>query len=480
MPTLTATGFNTEGYVLVEADWTDTTGVTYAQVTRRNTVTGETVLLRPHGLFDGGGNQLLNCGIGVWWDTEPPLNVELEYCTTAADVATIFNTNPGFETGLVPWQYAGGVLTQSGANVHSGAFSGQFISDGTGFMVATIFNNTDIYTLRGGVPVTLSMWARATTGWNGVAVAWNGFDEDNIYVEYTSDFEILDPAEYRYVETTFTPESDLRFLTFSVRIAGPPPNLAAFNFDDIRVTQAVAVAATACDTVTITSESIFLKSPLTPCLDLVLDLCDPMYGECAEDTGRVSYVGMSEDEFDANTAVLYAANRRRPTPVNRERRDARSALMVVSHDCEGRDLVLAANLPGDPLLFQDGTGEYCIEDRYMSVGELTVRRLGVDQRDEFRLISLPYVVVDRPEGSAAGPCGTRFADLCDIYTSWGALEISDLDWIDLPTGGASNSSPGNIPDPAARTWDEVKAEFLDWDAVEAGGTRDWNELRDGL
>jgi hypothetical protein len=54
-----------------------------------------------------------------------------------------------------------------------------------------------------------------------------------------------------------------------------------------------------------------------------------------------------------------------------------------------------------------------------------------------------------------------------------------LDWIDLLLGAASNNAPGD--DPAAlRTWDEVETEFADWDAVEAGGTRDWGELRDGL
>jgi hypothetical protein len=477
---LTATAYPTPGYVLVQADWSDVPEVAYAAVTRRNTVTGDVVTLRPHLAYDADGNQLLNCGIGIWWDTDPPLNVPLEYCTTAADVPTVLNSNPGFETGTVPWVAAGGALTQSALNVKTGSFSGRFVSDGSGFMVATVYTNTDTYVLQGGVSTTVGMWALATTGWNGVAIAWNGFDEDGFFVEFQSPWEILDANEYRYISVTFTHPVDVTVQNVNIIMAGPPPNLTTFHFDDVQVTQLLPVSTTACDTVTVTTASLFLKNPLHPCLDLALDLCDPAYSECAEDTVRVSYAGHEEDEFNANTSLLFPVNRRRPVPVNRERRDATSTLRLITHDCAARDAVLETNEPGDPLLFQDGSGDYCIEDRYMSVATVTVRRIGVDQRDEFRLIELPYTVVDRPEGPADGPCGTRFEDLCDLYTSWGALEISDLDWIDLPTGGASNDSPSNPLPVAARTWDDVEAEFTDWDDVAAGGTRDWDELRDGL
>lgn len=480
MPTLTATGFNTEAYVLVVADWTDTPNVTHAKVTRRDTVTGETVTLRPHASFDADGNQLLNCGIGIWWDTEPPLNVALEYCTTAAAVPTVYNTNPGFETGVIPWVADGGALTQSALNVKTGAFSGRFVSDGTAVGAASIFNSSDTYTLLAGIPVTISAWALAVTGWNGVQLAFEGLDANNFFVFQFSNVEILDDNEYRYIQIQFTPATDVQVVQLTVFMFGPPPNLAAFHFDDIQVVQNLPITATACDTVTITSDDLFLKSPLHPCSDITIDLCNPAYGECAADTGRVSYAGMSDDEYSPNTELLFPVNRRRVIPVNRVRRDAQSALHLITHDCGAKDDVLLINEPGDPLLFQDGTGNYCIEDRYMSVGVVGVRRFSVDQRDEFRVIDMPYVVVDRPEGPADGPCGTRLQDLCDLYATWDAVEISDLDWIDLPTGGASDQSPGNTPPAAARTWDDVEAEFVDWDAVEAGGTRDWDELRDGL
>jgi hypothetical protein len=141
---------------------------------------------------------------------------------------------------------------------------------------------------------------------------------------------------------------------------------------------------------------------------------------------------------------------------------------------------LDTNEPGTPLLFQ-APEQYCIPDRYISVGSLTENRFSVDQRNQFRVMGLPYVTVDRPEGPADGPCGTRMIDLCDIYTSWGALAIAGLTWTDLLLGEASPNGPGQpAPPAAARTWGDVNTQFADWTAVNAGGTRDWGELRDGL
>jgi hypothetical protein len=242
--------------------------------------------------------------------------------------------------------------------------------------------------------------------------------------------------------------------------------------------RAAAVPDTACDTVTVTSESVWLKNPFSPCLDVEIGLCEPGMDFDCEIDSRVSYAGMAADELDANTVLSLPVNRKYPVPLNRQRRAPRSELRLITHDCDARDVVLAVNDPGDPLLFQ-APAEYCIPDRYISVGTLTEARFSIDQRETFRLMVLPYAVVQRPVGPANGPCGIRIMDLCDIYTSWQSMTLAGLDWLDLLVGEASNNAPGDDPE-ALRTWDEVEAEFADWDAVEAGGTRDWDELRDGL
>lgn len=479
MPTLNATVFPDEAYVLVEVDWTDVPEVEYATVTRRNTVTGEIVTLRPYISYDGDGNLLLDCGLGLWWDTEPPLNVPLEYCTVAADVPANRVQNCCFPTpGVVaPWSTVGSsTFNTSAVFVHEGIRSAIFVSDNVStnpsiFQAATGFVGSD--------PITISTWILAQQGWNAVWMQLAVVYTDATSETFQTPIEILDDAEWRLLKTTFTPRTTISSAVASIVFGGIPPNTVNFFVDEIYVTQQVDVAATACETVTVSSESVWLKNPFNPCLDVEVGLCSPMLQDCEEDT-RVSYVGTSAEDYTPNTALLAPINRRRPIAINRVRRDAAATLQLLTHDCEARDAVLETNEPGDPLLFQ-APATYCIPDRYISVGVLNEARLSVDQREDFRLITLPYVVVDRPVGPANGVCGARIDDLCDIYSSWAALTIAGFTWTDLLLGEASPNGPGQPDPPAgARTWDDVEAEFTDWDDVEAGGTRTWDELRDGL
>lgn len=476
MPTLNATVFPDEAYVLVEVDWTSDPDVTCANVTRRNTVTGEVVTLRPYISYDDQGNLLLDCGLGLWWDTEPPLNAALEYCTVACDTELALSANCCFEGGLVlPWVATGGVLTSSGAFFHEGAASGLLTPTGTALGPSFAQSFTGV---TAGNPVTFSAWMMSPQGWNAAFLRLTFNYTDGRIVTFDTTVEILDDGVWRFVTATVTPELDAT-ATLSFRTEGIPAATTLFYVDQIQATVSQTVTETACETVTVASESFWLKSPLHPCLDVEVGICNPMLEDCEEDS-RVSFASMPEDTYSPNTILLQPNNRRRPIPRNRVRRDAESTLRLIAHDCDARDAVLAANEPGDPLLWQ-APADYCIPDRYISVGILADTRISIDHREDFRLMTLPYAVVDRPVGPADGVCGARIRDLCDIYTSWGAMTIAGLTWTDLLLGLASPNGPGQPEPPAgARTWGEVETEFANWLAVEAGGTRDWGELRDGL
>lgn len=476
MPTINATVFPAEAYVLVEVDWTDVPEVTHAQVTRRNTVTGETVTLRPYIAYNSDGYLLLNCGLGLWWDTEPPLNVPLEYCTVAADVPTFFNSNHDIEINTIPWASSSGVLTQSAVFAHSGTFSMLLTPNGTANHVFVRDNTA--YTYTANVPLTVQAWILSPQGYNAAYVGVITESDTGLVTELNSDVHVLFPGVWTLVQFTFTPAESGHLQSLFVGFTGRPPATTLFYIDDVGIIRDTAVTTTVCETVTVTSESVWLKNPFSPCLDVEIGLCEPgMDFDCEVDS-RVSYAGMAADELDANTVLSLPANRKYPIPVNRQRRAPRSELRLITHDCDARDAVLAINDPGDPLLFQ-APDDYCIPDRYISVGTLTEARFSVDQREDFRLILLPYAVVQRPEGPANGPCGIRIMDLCDIYTTWSAMTMAVLSYLDLLLGAASNNAPGDDLD-ALRIWGEVETEFANWLAVEAGGTRDWGELRDGL
>lgn len=454
----------------------DATQVQCAIVTRRNTVTGEVVQLRPYIFYDGDGALMLECGQGLWWDTEPPLNVPLEYCTMACPTPVALSANSGFEGGAVlPWVATGGVLTSSSTFAHAGTSSGLLTP--TGGVSNPSFAQSFTGVLAG-VPLTFSAWVMSPQGWNGVMLRMSLLYTNGITEVFDTPIEILDDNEWRFLTSTITPDLNAT-ATFTFMTMGAPPNTTLFYVDEIQATQPVQSALTACETVTVESDSVWLKSPLHPCLDIEIGLCNPMLEDCEEDS-RVSYAGTSTQSYAPNTVALAPVNRLRIIPVNRIRRDASSVLRLIAHDCAAKDSVLAINAPGDPLLFQAPV-EYCIPDRYITVGVEDEDHLSVDQREQFRLMTLPYETVDRPQGPADGICGARIADLCDIYASWGALTIAGFTWTDLLLGAASPNGPGQPEPPgAARTWDMVEAEFTDWDDVEAGGTRDWDELRDGL
>lgn len=476
MPTINATVYPAEAYVLVQANWTDIPAVTFAGVTRRNTVTGETVTLRPYISYDDSGNLMLSCGLGLWWDTEPPLNVALEYCTFAAEVNTFINSNPTFEVAAAPWASTTGTIVRSNTFAHTGTWSGLFTPNGTTFQPT--FTDATPYPYQPGIPVTVQGWVYSPQGWNSVFVQVITQSPAGFLETHISNVHVVFPNQWTLVTLEFTPQSPGTIFNISAGAMGQPPNTVLFYWDDIGALQPQAVAATACETVTVTSDSVWLKNPLHPCLDVEIGLCSPaMDFDCEEDS-RVSYAGMRDDDRTANTTLSEPANRIYPIPVNRARRAPRSELRLIAHDCDARDQILATNQPGSPLLFQ-APEDYCLPDRYLSVATLTEARIGVDQREDFRLMVLPYAVVDRPAGPADGVCGARFEDLCDIYTSWAAMTLSGITWEGLLLGLASGDGPGQ--DPAAlRTWDEVAAEFSDWTDVLDGGARDWNELRDGL
>lgn len=469
----TPISFFFDNFVFVNPDHVDPL---YARVTRRNTVTGEVVTLRPYIAYDDEGNLLLECGVGLWWDTEPPLNVPLEYCTTAAGVQVNVAQNCCFESGTVnPWVAANGTFVTSTTFAHEGLNSGRFTPSGA----ADAAVSQTVTGFTAGEPITMSAWVLTPQGWGSVWLQLDVTYTDSTVETIRSPLEILDDSEWRLLQHIFMPSKQISSAIFSFRMSGTPPGTTLFYVDQIQLTQEQAVAGEACETVTVPSESFWLKSPLNPCSDVEIGICSPMLLDCEEDV-RVSYVGHESEDYAPNSTLWQPINQRHPIPVNRVRRDATSTLRLLAHDCEARDAVRLANEPGDPLLFQ-APATYCIADRYISVGVVNESRISVDQREDFRLVTLPYAVVRRPVGPANGVCGARIDDLCDIYDSWAAMNIVGLTWTDLLLGEASPDGPGQPEPPAgARIWDDVNAEFANWTAVDAGGTRDWDELEDGL
>lgn len=215
-----------------------------------------------------------------------------------------------------------------------------------------------------------------------------------------------------------------------------------------------------------------LKDPLHPCNDVRVGTCidDPV---CEDTTPGTFYIGHSADIRNNRSISLLPVNGKRPIVISRQRQDPESVLRLGTQHCDDADAMVAINDPGTPLLWQS-LPEYCLEDRYISVGTYEVDRLGVDQRLTVRIHTMPYVVVERPAGPAQGVCGTRFVDLCEEYATWDDMAAAGLTWNDLLLGNAV--TPPLVP--TSRRWIDVETQFTDWLDVETSNT-DWAQVRDG-
>lgn len=218
---------------------------------------------------------------------------------------------------------------------------------------------------------------------------------------------------------------------------------------------------------------LHLKDPLQPCHDVRIALCiDDTECPPEEEGLGTFYIGHNPDDRAPHHINLLPVNATLPITVSRKRQAPTSALFLGTRDCDDLEAMEELTSPGTPLLLQT-LPEYCIDDRYISVENHTIGRLGVDQRLTVRIHQLPYATVARPAGPGKGPCGVRWVDLCDIYETWDDLAAAGLTWNDLLLGYASDET--NV---ARRVWLDVETDFADWAAVEANG--DWQELRDGL
>ena len=322
MPTILATPYTVPAYVLVQVDWTDQPQVEYVTVVRRNTVTGEEVTLRPYILYDSNNGIALSCGMALFWDTEPPLNVTLEYCTYASDVPTAINSNTDFETALAPWVGTFGAASQSAAFAHGGTFSALLVPAATNSS-AYISDATVYTTLQTNVEAVMDAWFFTPQGWNAVYTSVRVQYDNGILETFTSDIFPVRVSTWQLVRFRFTPTRNATVLEIQAGATGLPPNTLNLYIDDVSLVQPTPLSVFACDTTLVASESVWLKNPLDPCLDLEIGLCSPaMDFDCEEDS-RVSYAGMADDSRPANTVLSEPANRVYPIPVSRQRRAPR-------------------------------------------------------------------------------------------------------------------------------------------------------------
>ncbi len=238
-------------------------------------------------------------------------------------------------------------------------------------------------------------------------------------------------------------------------------------------TQSATTATTAGQEVLPSSSNLFLKSPIHPWADQRLVLQIPQEPGCVPDRA-IFFGGVDVEVRSARSNAFVVNNRKNPIVSARVRAGIASSLTLFSRTFADRDAVITLNEPGDPL-FLEGPTQYGLPDQYMSVADYSVLRLTPDHRQESRANVLTYVEVDRPAGLMDGVLGTRWADLCDKYATFGDATAAGLTWTGVLLGfGSQNPGPPDV----FRLYSDIPLDFATYADIPVG-SRTYEGLMEG-
>lgn len=540
MPSISTTSYPVPGYVRVEVNWADVPTAVGVTVQRIDCVTGEAVALRPYvsydgdfldlscgfGLFwdteapldtcfyycttaeDAAGNVIVTTSDPLFQDVFGRTNVDTWNTATSGQTYTYTGPAANFDVtptkGLMTTTATPQILraTINSLNIPDGYFTGSYthpvlptgagheagiqvrMVDASNFVDLRLFINTGntitvaVRQVVAGVESNLVTSAAlpsvtATTPVNWRLEFWGSILRAKVW-------PLVSPEPATYTVSTTVSFYNSGSVNVYTSIPGGSTNVTPYT----ATWQNLNLANPAIPTTTVQActQSLTLPSsgnfrygdPVRPCNDVILQLNYNMDPACVPTQG-IFFSNMDDEAFAANSGTFVPVNADTPIGVNRARLKAASTLTVVTRTFMDRDALRTLHAPGS-VTYLRGPAAYGVTDRYMMAGDVTEHRPLSDHKIQPRAVAIPHVVMNRPWGPSQGVCGTRVQDLCDRYTTLGALEASGLSWADVLRGNASPDSP--TPSPAPRTWNDVNASYASWNAVQAGNTN-WADLLDG-
>jgi hypothetical protein len=427
VPTITATADSAKSQVRLDLDFSDI-DTPYALVNRVDPITGATTQVRGHGASftaNGIAYTTMFAGYkGVLYDTEAPLDSAVYY--TASGIRATLNANPTFSGGYTdPWFVTDPAITM---RITANAAGTNFLSFTTGGATlnpairaedipatpGTSFIITAVMSANVAQNVTAGMTFRDATG--------------AILTSNSSTSTVLGAVNVIAVGTA--PANTVTVQPFMTMV-GTPAATTVVSASSVTLVNFIGSATSA--GVTLPSlGACQLKDPLRPGSNVRVDFFFDPNPKCTPTEG-VFWQSMDVEQKAANAAVFNVNNQVFPVVVSKVRSAAVNTLTLVSRtfaDTTRLDTLLA---PGSPVLFQV-PDEYGLPDQYLSIGNSSVARVLPDHRIPIRVFSLPHSVTAAPGGFMQGTVGARWADTCNRYANWGAVNSAGLTWIQVLDG----------------------------------------------
>lgn len=180
-------------------------------------------------------------------------------------------------------------------------------------------------------------------------------------------------------------------------------------------TQVPGVTITSPTYTVASSGATWLKHPGRPALNTVVQVTTP------PDLTRPIEQG-----------VFNVLGRARPVALSMRRQSEQGELRLFTATDGARSQLVGMLADGMPLLLVCPAG-YGIGTVYISVAEVQEQRPSPWGKEQARLWSLPFTVVDRPLGSALA-AGNSWTDVLGRYPSWSQMLQTEGTWADVLEG----------------------------------------------
>lgn len=450
MSTFTATVDTRRAMVRLDVDLSDINGQNIT-ITRTNLTTGVATIVRGYGSTGGlfvvaPAGQTSNSvptlinGRGVFYDTEAPLDVPLQYTATYNSGPTLvpINQNPYFENGTrTPWAGQNNALvTVTNTQFHQGGWSLQVTPDGVTAVPQAVSEEWIAVPLKS---YTLSGWLRTTSNaTRNLSIFWFTAAHGFISSSQISN-ALLAGVWTQYGPSAFNAPGTAAFGRIATNDGGTPAAVNTWQGDELLVSSSQNVSLLSGVVIVPSNGYGWLKDPVRPANSVPLDCRRPILATTRSGGTGVAWLGLG-DEVDASVSGLFNMNNSQfPVPVSRIREAPTSSMRLMARSQADVAALRALLAPGAPLLLQLPPA-YGEDDRYVFPGNVGRAHVFNDQRLPRRLVAFPFATVAAPVGPMQGVLGARWTDLCAHTSTWGSVFAANGGTYD---GFARTVAPGS-------------------------------------
>lgn len=182
------------------------------------------------------------------------------------------------------------------------------------------------------------------------------------------------------------------------------------------------------------TSAVFVKDPVRPWADLEFDFCTGPQGHagCGTPSPELVWVGFADEDAEADTSLLPITGSETPAVTFARRKDHTGSFQILTRTLAAKDAVYDLFTYGGPIMLQLPP-VYGQGDIYVQPGTIKRARLGDDQRRPYRLITVPYTVVDAPVGPKQGTACANWCAITDAYPTFGDMVAAGGTWSDVAT-----------------------------------------------